>query len=95
MRNRQRPARLLQMRSIVTMRSVVGQCVHAHDGRKPFGVLLGVSWLRSGTDDHSGAVCAYASMRPVLWRGRSVVVALTVTTVVLAVAAVVMPALTQ
>ncbi|MDH6493635.1 hypothetical protein M2157_009722 [Streptomyces sp. SAI-127] len=78
---------------ICTACSVVGQCVHARDGRKPFGVFLGDYWLRPETDDHSGAVCEHVAKRPASWSGRSVIVALAVTTVVLAVAAVVMPVL--
>lgn len=81
---------------IATRCSVVGQCVHARDGRKPFGALLGAHWLRSETDNHSAtAVCDRRIKRPAPWDGRSVIVTIATAIVILAVAAVVMPVLNQ
>lgn len=81
---------------IGTLYIVVGQCVHARDGRKLLGALLGSCWLRPETGDHSGAAVSERGMeRPASWNGRSVIVATAVTPVIFAMAAVVMPGLPQ
>jgi hypothetical protein len=69
--------------------------VDTRDGdAEPFPALLGAHWLRSEPDDHNGvAVYERWTKRLASWNGRAVIVGIVVTTVILAVALVMVPGL--